>query len=102
MDVTLMKLDSALYQPRFKMPGRTRPIEKFAEATAKCSPEVRAFATLHLIVADQWAGRCLRQVRGNELPEHQERLVCQGIHGIERLLSRKWTASDSPAVANAP
>jgi len=21
------------------MPGRTRPIEKFAEATAKCSPE---------------------------------------------------------------
>lgn len=24
------------------MPGRTRPIEKLAEATAKCSPEVGA------------------------------------------------------------
>lgn len=28
----------------YTMPGRTRPIEKFAEATAKCSPEVRSSA----------------------------------------------------------
>ena len=27
------------------MPGRTRPIEKFAEAVAKCSAEVSTFAS---------------------------------------------------------
>ena len=34
------------------MPGRTRPIEKFAEATAKCTAEVSELAkrVLHMVL----------------------------------------------------
>jgi hypothetical protein len=36
----------SIYIPH-TMPGRTRPIEKFAEATAKCSPEVNHDVSMH-------------------------------------------------------
>lgn len=46
------------------MPGRTRPIEKFAEATAKCSPEVCAIASHNLklqtnLVQGAVYGKCI-------------------------------------------
>ena len=35
-----LKFPQIRWIPQLKMPGRTRPIEKFAEAVAKCSAEV--------------------------------------------------------------
>jgi hypothetical protein len=51
------------------MPGRTRPIEKFAEATAKCSPEVRRSLSGINIIANVITGRCLWQMHCGKLPE---------------------------------
>lgn len=70
------------------MPGRTRPIEKFAEATAKCSPEV-CFTSFGGIIeiTDMALGRCIRQMHRGQLPERPQRHVCQGVHAAEGLLS---------------
>ena len=38
------------------MPGRTRPIEKFAEATAKCTAEVTSMSTCQSVRADSSKG----------------------------------------------
>lgn len=59
------------------MPGRTRPIEKFAEATAKCSPEVcRITISLSLTTANRCSGRCIWQMHRHELPERSQGHVC--------------------------
>jgi hypothetical protein len=58
------------------MPARTRPIEKFAEATAKCSPEVRPLTSAITIGANSNTGRCIWQVYRGELPERTQGHVC--------------------------
>lgn len=71
------------------MPGRTRPIEKFAEAAAKCSPEVDFSIPYNIAPTDGQIGRCLWQVCGGQLPEYQEGHVCPRIPRSKGLLHRK-------------
>lgn len=59
------------------MPARTRPIEKFAEATAKCSPEVCDMLTFTTtITANLITGRCIWQVHRGKLSERTQGYVC--------------------------
>ena len=61
------------------MPARTRPIEKFAEATAKCSPEVCDILPVNItIIANLIIGRRIRQMHRGKLPERAQGHVCQG------------------------
>jgi hypothetical protein len=59
------------------MPARTRPIEKFAEATAKCSPEVCGmFESTVTIIANPLTGCCIWQVHRGKLPKRTQGHVC--------------------------
>lgn len=59
------------------MPGRARPIEKFAEATAKCSPEVcHSLTSIITIIVKMNSGRCLRQVHRGKLSKRTQGYVC--------------------------
>jgi hypothetical protein len=59
------------------MPARTRPIEKFAEATAKCSPEVCYHHTPIIIsTANPITGRCIWQVHRGKLSKRTQGYVC--------------------------
>lgn len=71
------------------MPGRTRPIEKFAEATAKCSPEVGPPLFLTKAIAHLHTGRGIWQMHCGELSKRTQGHVRKRIHAAERLLSRK-------------
>lgn len=71
------------------MPGRTRPIEKFAEAVAKCSAEVRIPQ-----LKDGYRGRNTYNIQGlglwkmhcSRLQRDLQEQVLDGIHEAEELL----------------
>ena len=44
----------------FTMPNKSRPIEKFASAVAKCSKEVSLLANISQMFVSNILGRCLR------------------------------------------
>lgn len=71
------------------MPGRTRPIEKFAEATAKCSPEVRQSLYCTGFISDYHTGRGIWQMHRGKLPERPQGYVRKRVHAAEGLLPRK-------------
>jgi hypothetical protein len=76
------RIDLPLYHRQYHtyhstMPARTRPIEKFAEATAKCSPEVRDILPVNItIIANLITGRCIWQMHRGKLPERTQGHVC--------------------------
>ncbi|KAK5730985.1 hypothetical protein LTR15_000923 [Elasticomyces elasticus] len=69
------------------MPGRTRPIEKFAQAAAKCSPEVWSPCTQVANVTLIEATGCrVWKVHLSQLSEREQRHVCTGVHAPQELL----------------
>ena len=87
--------------------GRARPIEKFAEAVAKCGPEVCILVPLQcwgvmmngmgalLNSVDRSLGSTLWEVYRGRLPVYASGYVQEGIHGAEGLLSGLlWVSLD--------